>query len=76
MKIYVDTMYYVYMTEDQPRIEYETFIFNWDQENKLLICPNGQKVSGMDELEKVFNRIKGHFYGTSYYIKDLKPGVE
>jgi len=76
MKILVETMYYVYITPEEPRTEFETFTFTWDQTNNILTCPNGQRVSGVDDLEKVFKRIQGHFYGTSYYIKDMKQGFE
>ena len=76
MKILVETMYYVYLTPEEPRTEFETFTFVWEQDNKILVCPNGQRVPGMDDLEKVFKRIQGHFYGTSYYIQDLKQGLE
>lgn len=76
MRILVDTMYYVYMTEEEPRVEYETFEFNWDSQTGTLVCPNGQRVNNMFDMEKMFNRIKGHFAGTSYYIKDMKQGYE
>ena len=76
MDIYVDVVGNRYITTEQFEPIKQTFKFTWDTDRCLLYQCDNNWIIKVEDLDDVFKKIKGRFYGTSYKVVDISPGVE